>query len=182
MDFACGSGSLLLNVRKRMGSHGIGKIYGQEKNIQSRENGTFLDTFVGRVKAVMARHRIPQWKIADAAKISRGFLGNAIRYPAPINTVNISTAFASRLAAVVEALEWAQSDEEVAAVLNPGTKAAAPAAVDAAPSTQRGDSADERGGGHTIDDLIAIMRRLRIQSIALEPAERVQPHTVREVV
>jgi type I restriction enzyme M protein len=32
-DFACGSGSLLLNVRKRMGRHGIGKIYGQEKNI-----------------------------------------------------------------------------------------------------------------------------------------------------
>lgn len=33
LDFACGSGSLLLNVRKRMGSHGVGKIYGQEKNI-----------------------------------------------------------------------------------------------------------------------------------------------------
>lgn len=33
LDFACGSGSLLLNVRKRMGAHGIGKIYGQEKNI-----------------------------------------------------------------------------------------------------------------------------------------------------
>ena len=33
MDFACGSGSLLLNVRKRMGTHGIGKIFGQEKNI-----------------------------------------------------------------------------------------------------------------------------------------------------
>lgn len=32
-DFACGSGSLLLNVRKRMGTHGIGKIYGQESNI-----------------------------------------------------------------------------------------------------------------------------------------------------
>ncbi|CCH48341.1 type I restriction-modification system subunit M [Pseudodesulfovibrio piezophilus] len=32
-DFACGSGSLLLNVRKRMGPHGIGKIYGQEKNV-----------------------------------------------------------------------------------------------------------------------------------------------------
>ena len=32
-DFACGSGSLLLNVRKRMGPHGIGRIYGQEKNI-----------------------------------------------------------------------------------------------------------------------------------------------------
>ena len=33
MDFASGSGSLLLNVRHRMGPHGIGKIYGQEKNI-----------------------------------------------------------------------------------------------------------------------------------------------------
>ena len=32
-DFACGSGSLLLNVRGRMGRGGIGKIYGQEKNI-----------------------------------------------------------------------------------------------------------------------------------------------------
>jgi len=33
LDFACGSGSLLLNVRKQLESHGIGKIYGQEKNI-----------------------------------------------------------------------------------------------------------------------------------------------------
>lgn len=32
-DFACGSGSLLLNVRNQLGPHGIGKIYGQEKNI-----------------------------------------------------------------------------------------------------------------------------------------------------
>jgi type I restriction enzyme M protein len=33
LDFACGSGSLLLNIRKRMGPHGIGKIFGQESNI-----------------------------------------------------------------------------------------------------------------------------------------------------
>ena len=35
LDFACGSGSLLLNVRKRMIETGgtIGKIFGQEKNI-----------------------------------------------------------------------------------------------------------------------------------------------------
>ena len=33
LDFACGSGSLFLNVRHEMGKHGIGKIYGQEKNI-----------------------------------------------------------------------------------------------------------------------------------------------------
>jgi type I restriction enzyme M protein len=35
LDFACGSGSLLLNIRKRLKEGGgtIGKIYGQEKNI-----------------------------------------------------------------------------------------------------------------------------------------------------
>jgi type I restriction enzyme M protein len=33
LDFACGSGSLLLNVREQMGKNGIGKIYGQEKNV-----------------------------------------------------------------------------------------------------------------------------------------------------
>ncbi len=33
LDFACGSGSLLLNIRNRIGTNGIGKIYGQEKNI-----------------------------------------------------------------------------------------------------------------------------------------------------
>jgi type I restriction enzyme M protein len=33
LDFACGSGSLLLNVRKQIGAHGIGKIVGQESNI-----------------------------------------------------------------------------------------------------------------------------------------------------
>lgn len=32
-DPTCGSGSLLLNVRKQMDKHGVGKIYGQEKNI-----------------------------------------------------------------------------------------------------------------------------------------------------
>ena len=33
LDFTCGSGSLLLNVRHEMEGYGIGKIYGQEKNI-----------------------------------------------------------------------------------------------------------------------------------------------------
>jgi len=33
LDFACGSGSLLLNVRHQLGLQGISKIYGQEKNI-----------------------------------------------------------------------------------------------------------------------------------------------------
>ena len=33
LDFACGSGSLLLNVRNQLGQHGFGKIFGQEKNI-----------------------------------------------------------------------------------------------------------------------------------------------------
>lgn len=33
LDFACGSGSLLINVQKQMGPNGIDQIYGQEKNI-----------------------------------------------------------------------------------------------------------------------------------------------------
>lgn len=33
LDFACGSGSLLINVRKQFGTNGIGQIYGQERNI-----------------------------------------------------------------------------------------------------------------------------------------------------
>lgn len=33
LDFACGSGSLLINVRKQFDANGIGQIYGQEKNI-----------------------------------------------------------------------------------------------------------------------------------------------------
>ena len=35
MDFTCGSASLLLNVCNRMGSDGVGKIYGQEKDIKT---------------------------------------------------------------------------------------------------------------------------------------------------
>lgn len=33
LDFACGSGSLLINVKNQMGKNKIGQIYGQEKNI-----------------------------------------------------------------------------------------------------------------------------------------------------
>ena len=33
LDFACGSGSLLLNVYQQLGKYGIDKIYGQESNI-----------------------------------------------------------------------------------------------------------------------------------------------------
>ncbi len=33
LDFACGSGSLLINVKNQLGPHRIGQIYGQEKNI-----------------------------------------------------------------------------------------------------------------------------------------------------
>ncbi|WP_419624711.1 N-6 DNA methylase [Thiolapillus sp.] len=31
LDFACGSGSLLLNVRQRLGKNGIGRLFGEEK-------------------------------------------------------------------------------------------------------------------------------------------------------
>lgn len=35
LDFACGTGSLLLKVRNQLGNNSIGKIYGQEKNIKT---------------------------------------------------------------------------------------------------------------------------------------------------
>ena len=41
LDFACGSGSLLLNVRKQLGTHGIGKIYGQEKKYHYLQPGAY---------------------------------------------------------------------------------------------------------------------------------------------
>jgi type I restriction enzyme M protein len=39
LGFDCGSGSLLLNVRHRVGPHGIGTIYGHEKNITTYNLG-----------------------------------------------------------------------------------------------------------------------------------------------
>lgn len=49
LDFACGSGSLLLNVRRRMGKHGVGKLYGQEKNITTY-NLARMNMLLHRVK------------------------------------------------------------------------------------------------------------------------------------
>jgi type I restriction enzyme M protein len=49
LDFACGSGSLLLNVKRKLGEHGIGKIYGQEKNITTY-NLARMNMLLNRVK------------------------------------------------------------------------------------------------------------------------------------
>ncbi|MEM9485142.1 MAG: type I restriction-modification system subunit M [Cyanobacteria bacterium P01_F01_bin.116] len=49
LDFACGSGSLLLNVRRQLGSKGISKIYGQEKNITTY-NLARMNMLLRRVK------------------------------------------------------------------------------------------------------------------------------------
>ena len=49
LDFTCGSGSLLLNVRHEMAANGIGKIYGQEKNITTY-NLARMNMLLHRVK------------------------------------------------------------------------------------------------------------------------------------
>ena len=56
-DFACGSGSLLLNVRKQLKELGgtIGKIYGQEKNITTY-NLARMNMLLHGVKAVSYTH------------------------------------------------------------------------------------------------------------------------------
>ena len=115
-----------------------------------------------------AKHKIPVWQIAEAAKFSPADLGNATRFQGdnPGDKLNVSTAFASRLAAVVEALEQAKTDEEVQEALHPGAKAVAASA--ATPSTQREEAAHE-GGGNSIEAVVAFMRRHGVASIALTP-------------
>ena len=69
MDFACGSGSLLLNVRKRMGPHGIGKIYGQEKNITEALPDESIGAAVARRCDGVWAPDAPGWlaRLAEAA-------------------------------------------------------------------------------------------------------------------
>jgi len=55
LDFACGSGSLLLNIRKRMGAYSIGKVYGQEKNITTYN--------LARMNMLLHGTKVPEFEI-----------------------------------------------------------------------------------------------------------------------
>jgi hypothetical protein len=94
-----------------------------DPTVQTEPDGQFTATFVDELKAERTRLTVPLWRIAKAAKISASFLANAIRYPAAINTVKISTTKANRVAAVVKALKRARSEEEAAIALNPAVEA-----------------------------------------------------------
>jgi len=133
--------------------------------VQISANGMFRDAFLTRYRAVRAIHKLPVWQIAKAAKFSPAYLGNATRFAGdnPGDKLNVSTAFASRLAAVVKALEQAHTDEDVQKVLNPGANAVAVAPSAASPS-QREEATDE---GDEIDAVLAYMRRKRIASLTL---------------
>ena len=137
-------------------------------DVQLSQNGMLSDAFVTRYQAVRARHKIPVWRVAEAAKFSPAYLGNATRFwgDSKGDKLNVSTAFASRLAAVVEALEQAKTDAEVEEALNPNATAA-PAASAVAPSTQRDDAADEDDGQASLEYALAILRRHGITSITL---------------
>ena len=133
-----------------------------------RSDGAFADLTLTRLDAVRAKLNLTIEDVAKAAKISKGHLGNTTRFRGN-DRLRVSTAFATRLAAALDAFERAQSADEVHAVINLGTTAA-PAAAIAAPSTHRA----EEGGGQSTDDFVAIMRRRGIISISitLEPSAK----------
>ena len=136
--------------------------------VQLKENGELLDAFLTRYRAVKAQHKLPIWQVAEAAKWAPPYLGNATRVlgDGTGQKINVSTEFANRLAAVVDALEKAKTDDDVREVLHPGTTAAAASAV--AVSMQRDESTDEDDGQNsTLEHALAILRRHGIISITL---------------
>jgi hypothetical protein len=140
--------------------------------VQVSADGMFTDAFLTDFHAVRARHKVAIWQIAKAAKFSPAYLGNLTRYwgDSPGKKLNVSTGFANRLAAVVEALKRAKSDDDVREALNPGE--AAPAAVAEAALTQPDEAlrADEDDGPDwTLEHALAILRRHGVTSIALSP-------------
>ncbi|TLU71269.1 hypothetical protein [Lichenicoccus roseus] len=131
-------------------------------------NGMLTDALVGRFNAVRAKHKLAVWQIAEAAKWAATYLGNATRYPGdnPGDKINVSTAFANRLAAVVEALEQANSDDEVREVLHPNAKAEAAPGI-ATPPQRDEVAAEAEIQDSSLEYALAILRRHGISSIAL---------------
>ncbi len=90
-DFACGSGSLLLNVRKRMGAHRIGKIYGQEQehhDLQPRAHEHAAARGEGhRVRDLPRRHadqrlgHAPREQPREDAQVRRGGSQSPVQLP-----------------------------------------------------------------------------------------------------
>jgi hypothetical protein len=98
LDFACGSGSLLLNVRKRMRkTQGtIGKIYGQEKNITVYAQRTASTGRRARA-AVFPACRVPRQPAVATAARRKSANSSSASTPAPCPGLSLSRqrAFAS---------------------------------------------------------------------------------------
>ena len=76
LDFACGSGSLLLNVRNRTKKAGgkIGKIYGQEKNITTYNHDFSFNKAVGIELANDSLPKVNMERILALVRVYRGKL------------------------------------------------------------------------------------------------------------
>ena len=138
--------------------------------------GRLDDNLLALFASLLTRHRLAVGHVANAIGFSTSYVGNATRFPGDPNRLKVSAAFGNAFLAVVEALDRAKTPNEVAAALKPVTKAVAPALV-VAPSPRA-----EESSGRSVDDLVALMRRLGIQSIALQPVQRAEPEIVREAV
>lgn len=132
--------------------------------------GRLDDNLLALFASVLTRHRLAVGHVANAIGFSTSYVGNATRFPGDPKRLKVSAAFGNAFLAVVEALDRAKTPDEVAAALKP--KVVAPVPV-VAPPPLRAEESSKR----TIDDLVTLMRRLGIQSIALEPAQRVQRET-----
>jgi hypothetical protein len=130
--------------------------------LQKKPWGPFTEEFLDRFYAVKARLGLATWQIAEMAQWSASYLGNCTRRNAETGEGignNVNPAFAVRLRAVIERLEAAPVDADLA-TLFPGPKTAPPTTTAASvPSAA--------------DDLVravTILRQLGISGIRLFPS------------
>ncbi|HHG91047.1 MAG TPA: type I restriction-modification system subunit M [Devosia sp.] len=84
-DFACGSGSLLLNVRRHMRKGGIGKLFGQEKNITTYN--------LARMNMLLHRVRDTEFEIHHGDSLENDW--DILREPNPAKKIEFDAVVAN---------------------------------------------------------------------------------------
>jgi hypothetical protein len=136
-----------------------------------RPDGAFADQILKDLDEVRARLNLSIEQVAIAAKISKGHLGNTTRFRGD-KRLKVTPAFASRLAAVIDALKRAQSADDLRQALQPGDNTGASDADAMAPSAQLDDRANEDDGlNWSLEHALAILRRHGVSNIGLRHEE-----------
>jgi hypothetical protein len=157
--------------------------------VQSGYYGYLTEAFLDRFFAAKEKHRLPGWRIADLAKWSASYLGNATRRNDQVRhgLVHVHPDFAERLKAVIERLEAvppgsdlsSQQANSVATVAAPIT-VSLPAPEEPPVVVERtGEAAQEVPGsaaaspadvaaGDTVGHALAILRKHGVRAVTLE--------------